>query len=322
VPIVSAIIPVHNGESTIARAVESVLTQDFSDIELIVVNDGSTDSTHEVLGPYAGQVKRIEQAKAGPAVARNVGIEAARGKYVAFLDADDAWLPGKLGALVAAIEQESTVVLAFSDLVPVDETGRVLAPSLISRVCAHAPSMDELLTRWWPILPSSVVVRRETLLECGGFDAGFRSPGYEDPLLWLLARERGEFRYVDQPLVLYRHAPLLQRMEKYVRGLPTFSERVQSHFGAAGARLMGDLVRAHLSALGHEGVVAMAMGDRQRARRAFRLALRHHPLHARSALRLMRTFLPPAIAGVLSSPRRRRRWAAQAADALGCRVEI
>lgn len=319
-PVVSAVIPVHNGERTIARAVESVLTQDFSDIEVIVVNDGSTDSTREVLGRYAGQIKLIEQAKTGPAVARNVGIEAARGKYVAFLDADDAWLPGKLGALVAAIEQESTVVLAFSDLVPVDETGQVLAPSLISRVCAHAPSMDELLSRWWPILPSSVLAKRETLLQCGGFDPGFRSPGYEDPLLWLLARERGEFRYVDRPLVLYRHAPLLERMEKYARGLPLFKERVRRHFGAAGAALIAELIKADLSALGHQGVVAMAMGDRRRARRAFRLALRHHPLHARSALRLMRTFLPLAIAGVLSSPRRRRRWAAQAAGALSYRV--
>jgi glycosyltransferase involved in cell wall biosynthesis len=321
-PVVSAVIPVYNGERTIARAVESALTQDFSDIEVIVVNDGSTDSTREMLGQYTGQIELIEQAKAGPAVARNVGIEAARGKYVAFLDADDAWLPGKLGALVAAIEQETTVVLAFSDVVPVDETGQVLAPSLISRVCAHAPSMDELLSRWWPILPSSVVVKRETLLQCGGFDPGFRSPGYEDPLLWLLARERGEFRYVDRPLVLYRHAPLLQRMEKYVGGLPIFSERVRRHFGAAGAALIAELVGAHLSALGHEGVVAMAMGDRRRARRAFRLALRHHPLHARSALRLTRTFLPLAIASALSSPRRRRRWAAQASGALRYTVEI
>ena len=94
-PLVSAVIPVHNGESTVARAVKSALTKDFSDIEVVVVDDGSTDSTREVLGRYAGEIELIEQAKAGPAVARNVGIEAARGKYVAFLDADDAWLPGK-----------------------------------------------------------------------------------------------------------------------------------------------------------------------------------------------------------------------------------
>jgi len=318
--VVSAVIPVHNGERTIARAVESALTQNFSDIEVIVVNDGSTDSTREVLGRYLGRIELIEQAQAGPAAARNAGIEAARGKYVAFLDADDAWLPGKLAAMVAAIEQASTVVLAFSDVVPVFETGEVLAAPLISRECAHAPSMDELLSRWWPILPSSVIIKRETLRQCGGFDPGFRSPGYEDPLLWLLARERGEFRYVDRPLVRYRHAPVLERMEKYARGLPIFKERVRRHFGAAGAALVAELIKADLSALGHQGVVAMASGDRQRARRAFRMALRRHPLHARSALRLMRTFLPLAIAEVLSSPRRRR--AAQAAGALRYRIEV
>src|SRR5271163_2738812 len=104
-PLVSSVVPVHNGEQTIARAVESALSQDFDDNEIIVVNDGSTDSTREALAPYRGRIKQIERAKAGPSIARNTGIEAARGKYVAFLDADDAWLPGKLDALVAALER-------------------------------------------------------------------------------------------------------------------------------------------------------------------------------------------------------------------------
>ena len=209
------------------------------------------------------------------------------------------------------------MVLAFSDVVPVDDTGQVLAPSLISRVCAHAPSGDELLSRWWPILPSSVVVKRETLRQCGQFDPGFRSPGYEDPLLWLLARERGEFRYVDRPLVLYRHAPLLQRMEKYVGGVPIFKERVRRHFGAAGAGLIAELEKVLFERSRSRGCGGDGSGRQTRGAPRVPLALRHHPLHARSALRLMRTFLPLAIAGALSSRGRRRRWAAHEWACLG-----
>ncbi len=118
----------------------------------------------------------------------------------------------------------------------------------------------EMLTRWWPIFPSAVLIRRATVIACGSFDAGFRRPGYEDPLLWLLARESGAFVYVDRPLVLYRYLPEFERMTKYAPGLTIFADRVHRHFGGAGEALMADLRGAHLSVLSHQGLVAMALG--------------------------------------------------------------
>jgi hypothetical protein len=202
-------------------------------------------------------------------------------------------------------------VLAFSDVVPVDRNDRSLASALMPRACAHAPSLGELLSRWWPIFPSSVVMRRDALLSYGGFDPGFSRPGYEDPLLWLQVRRHGAFRYVDRPLLAYRLAPELERMERYTPGLALFAARVRRDFGAAGEPLLKEIVAAHMSILGYEGVTALAMGDWPRARRAFRCALRYSPGHWRSRLRLLRSYLPALLISGLSSPRRRRRWNAE-----------
>src|SRR5437899_1892369 len=166
-PFVSVVIPVFNGAASISRAITSVLAQDFADFEIVVVNDGSTDTTRHALRPFAARIRLIDQTNAGPAVARNAGIAAARGKYIAFLDADDAWLPAKLGLLVAALQRDSSAVLAFSDVVPIDANGRQVAPSLLPAPLTHAPSLDEMLPRWWPIYPSAVVIKRATVLACG-----------------------------------------------------------------------------------------------------------------------------------------------------------
>ena len=320
-PSVSVVMPVFNGATSITRAIASVLAQDFTDFEIIVVNDGSTDGTRDALHPFGEQIRLLEQGNAGPAVARNAGIAAARGEYIAFLDADDAWLPAKLSLLVEALRSDRCAVLAFSDVVPIDAHDRQVAQAPVPRALAYAPSMDEMLTRWWPIYPSAVLVKRATVIAFGGFDRGFRRPGYEDPLLWLLARQHGSFVYVDRPLVLYRYLPEFERMAKYAPGLAIFADRVRCHFGAAGDVLIADLRGAHLNVLSHEGLVAMALGDMRRARRAFRTVLRCYPGHARSLSRLLRAHLPIVLANALSSPRRRKRWAARGPRTIALDVE-
>jgi glycosyltransferase involved in cell wall biosynthesis len=321
-PVISVVIPVYNGASSIARAVLSVFEQSFNRFEIIVVDDGSTDATRETLRPFLDRVKLIEQSNAGPAVARNVGIRVARTEYIAFLDADDAWLPNKLQLLLPAMTQNPSAVLAFSDVVPTDDDGHWLSDSLIGRRFAHAPSMEEMLARWWPIYPSAALIKRSIALACGGFDEGFNRPGYEDPLLWLKAREHGEFVYVNQPLVLYRHLPEGARMSKYASGLTVFADRVRRHFGRAGDVLIQSLVDAHVGILSNEGLAAMAEGDMRRAREAFRSVLLFYPRHPRTLSRIFRTLLPLPLANALSSRRRRARWAVETAGAIPTRAGI
>ena len=95
-PKVSVVIPTYNSSQFIVETLESVFAQTYKDYEIIVVDDGSTDNTKEVLQPYTSRIKYIYKENGGPASARNVGIKSAQGEYIAFLDSDDRWLPEKL----------------------------------------------------------------------------------------------------------------------------------------------------------------------------------------------------------------------------------
>lgn len=126
-PKVSVIMPSYNAERFIAKAIDSVLAQDFQDWELIVVNDGSTDGTAQVLAGFTdARIRVIHQANGGEAVARNRGLDEVRGEYVAFLDADDLYLPNALGDMAAYLDAHREVDALFSDGYFCDENERTL----------------------------------------------------------------------------------------------------------------------------------------------------------------------------------------------------
>lgn len=102
-PLVSVIVPTYNCAAFVADALDSVLSQDYSPIEVIVVDDGSTDGTRDVLARYGERIKVFQQQNGGPAAARNLAVSKSKGEYLAFLDGDDLWLPGKLTAQMAYI---------------------------------------------------------------------------------------------------------------------------------------------------------------------------------------------------------------------------
>jgi glycosyltransferase involved in cell wall biosynthesis len=299
---VSIVIPVFNNAATIARAIASVLAQRFDGgkIEVIVVNDGSTDGSAEILRGFGDRVRVIDQPNRGAAAARNAGVAAAYGEYLAFLDADDAWLSHKLAATVPLLERNPAVVLVFCDAIPVDTDGAPVGRSYVTPDCAHAPAMAEMLARWWPIIPSTVVMRTATFIACGGFVEEFRSAAYEDPYLFLVAREHGEFAYVPERLVRYRYESPGVRMEKYSRYREVFIRRVHERYGNAARGLIRGTRRAYASALGYEGLVAMRSGEFAAARRYFACALRERPLDLKTAMRFARTFLPIKLARALS----------------------
>jgi glycosyltransferase involved in cell wall biosynthesis len=296
---VSVVIPVFNGAATVARAIDSALAQHSAgEFEVIVVNDGSTDSTAAVLDTYRGLITVIDQNNSGLSAARNAAIRVAKGEYLALLDDDDIWMPGKLEAMSAVLDRMSAAVLVYSDAIPVDDADAALADSFVGAEFAHAPSMAELLSRWWPILPSSAVMRRAAVEACGGFCEELRT--YEDVYFWLLMRERGEFAYVAKPLLRYRTRPIVERMEKYEFAYQSFERRVHERYGARARGLVRRTRAAHATALGYQGLVAMNRGDIAASRRYLARALRYQPLHLKTGLRLLRTFLPAPIARALT----------------------
>jgi len=112
---VSVLIPTYNRRDYVVAAIESVLAQDFSDHEVIVVDDGSTDDTADLLRPYASVIRLIRTANQGPALARNVGMQAARGEYVAFLDSDDLYYPYKLGLQAALLDTFPHIGMVYTE---------------------------------------------------------------------------------------------------------------------------------------------------------------------------------------------------------------
>jgi glycosyltransferase involved in cell wall biosynthesis len=224
--LVSIIIPAYNAESTIGKAIENVLSQSDLDTEIIVVDDGSTDGTPQILERYENSIRVIRQSNAGAAAARNAGVAATKGEYLAFLDADDLWLPGRLSRTLAALQDSPQAVLSFCDYLLVDKCGKVLHRNFVGR----APSHRDLLQGGCPILPSAVTIRRTAYESVGGFNEHLRAG--EDPYLWLVLSERGSFQYVPEQLVLYRYGSAATAFVKYEPSRRTFERLVKARYGS------------------------------------------------------------------------------------------
>jgi len=296
------VIPVFNSANTVSRAVESALAQSFDcPFEIVAVNDGSTDSTAEILKRYRDRVRILGQQNRGPAAARNAAVAQSRAEYIAFLDADDAFMPDKLARTVSRLASNHDAVMLFHDAIVLNRDGGEVAQSYVWPERAHAPSMAEMLAQWWPIVPSTVVMRRATFEACGGFCEEFKMPGYEDPDLWIRARQYGDFIYLPERLAYYTTNGLrAERMEKYLSSRRLFFRRLRQLYGHRADELIQSTTRSYTNWLGYQGLLAMQQGNPAAARVYFARILRRQPTHLRSALRLLRTFLPARLARALS----------------------
>lgn len=280
-PLVAVIIAVYNGEGCVARAIDSVLAQQFESFELTVVDDASRDATPRVLAGYGDRIKVIRREKnRGLAAARNKGVDVTPGgQFVAFLDADDVWLQGRLAKTVEALETHPTTTMAFSDVVPVGPDGLPLAPTYLHPGMARPPLMEDLLEEgWWPILPSSVTIRRWVFDRVGGFAEEYKSAaGFEDTEMWFLLRELGDFAFVPEPLVNYRLDPIVERMRKYAPGFELFAARMRKRYGEPGDKLARRSAGLYHWLLTVKGLRCLEAGDMHEARRALFCALCYQP---------------------------------------------
>lgn len=213
--LVSVVVPAFNCETLIAEAIGSVLAQDYKNIEIIVVDDGSTDGTIEIVKGFGAPVQLYQQANQGAAVARNLGITQARGHYIAFLDADDYWWSGKISAQVQAMEQTG-LRMAYSRFIwwKPDTQGRFSDPKEeFARAGNAGLSSAPVVTGWTYadllldciVWTSTVVVEKVVLLEAGLFDPHFRKG--QDYELWLRLARLTEMVGLEQPTALYRIHP-------------------------------------------------------------------------------------------------------------------
>lgn len=205
-PTVSIIIPCYNHARFLSRAIDSVLGQTFSDWEVIVVDDGSTDNTHEVATQFADQrVRYVHQENQGLSAARNTGILAAKGEYLAFLDADDEWECRFLERCVTTLDSNPKVAGVYTFNYHIDEEGRRL-PRQAGEIVPSEELYERLLQGgFFP--PCAVLVRTVIVQRLGLFDTGLQGQGAEDWDLWLRMSHRFRMRGIPEVLARYRVYP-------------------------------------------------------------------------------------------------------------------
>lgn len=201
-PLVSVIIPSYNSARYIASTLESALAQTYPAVEVIVVDDGSTDETQTVLAPYQSRITVLPQSNSGPAAARNAGLRIARGVYLLFLDSDDLLVPTSVAARVAFLERHPQYGLVYSAWTQINDDGARILGEV--RPGYQGDVLAALLRRQFFFFPGSALIRRTCLDAIGGFDE--TAYGTEDADLWIrLAHAGYAFGYIDEPLFIYRY---------------------------------------------------------------------------------------------------------------------
>lgn len=216
-PTISVVVPAYNVERTILETIESVQKQTFADFELVVINDGSTDQTVELIETVQDpRLKVFSYSNGGLPVARNRGISQATGEFITFLDGDDLWTPDKLELQLAALQKNSNAGLVYSWTLVMDETGEKLYPG--KTVSFQGDVYSKLLLSNFIASGSNAMLRRETIESVGEFDPDLRS--CEDWDYWLRVAPNWHFVVVPKPQIYYRQSSgamssKIDVMEKY-----------------------------------------------------------------------------------------------------------
>lgn len=216
VPRVSVIIPAYNSSRTISRTLRSVVNQTFCDLEIVVVDDGSTDETAELVKSFADErIRLIRQENHGLSVTRNRGMQEAQGELFAFLDHDDLWTPGKLADQVAALDADPAAAAAFSYTCYIDDDDRLIGYQQPHGL--QGALLETLATRNIIESGSNILLRRDAAEAVSGFLKSLEN--VEDWDYWLRLAQKHRFVLVPEYQVLYRQGSfnksnLLQRSER------------------------------------------------------------------------------------------------------------
>jgi len=203
-PVISVIIPAYNSEKTISSTIESVLNQTFTNFELIIINDGSQDSTLNIISQFQdSRIRVFSFENAGGNVSRNRGLNRALGDFVSFLDADDIWKTDKLATQLKALEESPQAAVAYSWTDYIDENGNFTYPG--RRTAINGDVYEELLIANFLENGSNPLIRKPILIALGGFDESLNAA--QDWDMWLRLAAKFEFVCVPSVHILYRISP-------------------------------------------------------------------------------------------------------------------
>lgn len=342
-PRTSVVIPTYNRARFLLEALSSVLAQSRAPLEIIVVDDGSTDDTHEVVQSFGNRVIYIHQTNAGVSAARNTGIAAARGEFIAMLDSDDIWEPDHLQVTEAVLDAAPDVALVFTNYSELRGAERHEGPlerkSLFSAFRRWDLRLSDglkeeaeatigsdslrysrgnaaaLLYFGNFILCSTVNCRRTALQATGGFRVGWSF--CEDWDLFLRMARAGNFAYVERTTMLYRYHPdqAIETVQAHrIRDLIVeVMERNVDLVAQFPNRLRAKAVRRLGRVYTDRALVRLKAGDAAGTQRDCRTAIRHRPLDTRGWMLCTAALLPHPVIVAASDLRRRVRFHSQPA---------
>lgn len=304
-PRVSVVIPVRNCRDFIGEAVQSVLSQSFFDLELLVVDDGSDDWDYRQLEALDSRLRVIRLEGSGVSRARNTGMLQARGEFIAFLDADDVWFPGKLQAQVDYFDQHPQVGVVFGGFIKwrVDAEGKFPQATTLMQDCTGVTTCEAARSGWLYtrlltgllVGMNTAVIRRSVYEAIGGFNEAMRQG--EDYDYWLKSSRQCEMHALAAPVALYRihNASAMHRLSSE-NHLALLLKAAVLRWGLSAPDGESLSEQAFVGRLGEadfdHGYSHFWYGDRRVARRSFRSSIRHWHLPFRCAVYVVLSFLP------------------------------
>jgi len=297
--LVSVIMPVYNREEYVGYAISSILDQTYSNVEVVAVNDGSTDRSLQILrefeDKYPGKVVVIDQANQGQVASRNNAISQAKGRYIAFLDSDDLWQPTKLEKQMPLFND--VVGLVYCAVDNINEDGEKIDTELCESDCRGDIYPKLLVSN--RMTGGTVVVRRDVIDKVGVFDTDF--PAAENWDLWIRVCKVSEADFVNEPLVQYRFHPGNMSKDQTLM-LSVIQRIIDKHCSDAPGTPVLEQAYKEVSAsyAYRKGVFYFSSGKFIDARRSFRDAQVAIPDYKDTRIRIFRTYLGKIGNGLLA----------------------
>ena len=293
-PLVSVITPAYNASATIGDTIESVLSQTFSDFEMIIIDDGSSDDTANVVHRFKdNRIIYIYQTSKERSEARNNGIKNAKGKYIAFLDADDTWFPEKLEKQIKLFEVSPGLGLVYSDLYLVeDNTLRIIVQySKIRKLFrGHVPSRIMLEENF--IQSPTPIVRREVFDNVGYFDPDLNP--CEDIDMWIRIIARYAVDFVDQPLAYYRIHPnqtsWKNKPDILFESTHKLIDKIEATFLSEELLHPNDIIKSRSRIYYDYALAMMSRGEFSRSKKNYITSMKINPYSVKTYVRLAQLF--------------------------------
>jgi len=293
-PKVTVLIPAYNAAHFLPTSIESALGQTYQDFEILVIDDGSTDNTREVVAVYVdkhpGKVRYIFQENKGLAEARNTGIAQSQGEYLALLDADDQWLPCRLQEGVMVLDADPSIGLVHGNITNIGIDGKEINTTKRNPVFLSGWIFENIFTRKADISCPTVLFRKSCCQDVGGFDAKLAKLGCEDRDLWLRISQKYKIVYIDKVLSNYRITPqsMSRNLKKMMEARFYVIDKYCPQDDLSKRRLRDRALAKIFRDIGDEFLLKK---DFVSARQEYSKAIRHNPLAFWSWVNWVKTYV-------------------------------